>query len=444
MKIVAIALSVLLAFSGAWTENETDTALNCYGGIVAVYEVSVPEDEALSDMDSTLKAAEEIIKTRLDDLSYSSAEVEPLGKNRLMVVVPGAQDIESLAGLTKPATLEFLDFNGNVFMNSDQVLGASANYGPIGNGTQNEYHVVIEFTKAGREIFTEETAKAASLASIGENYIDIEFDGYNISHASVYEAIVSDIVTISGEFDGAEAKQLATLINNSKVSFEAVLLESTYTEPAENADKLIEEKSKKAFEKAFAEAIGKNVSKITDEDYSAVKYLEIYSVGNEACIYIGYDDFVKQYHEYVEQAEIAEENPDFEMTIEHPVDLAKYAKFNVLEDFVLSTDKFVNAQIVVFSGVTVGFGTISSLKNLSEGSFSYCNFKAEYEFEKLDPEKIQKLSFSDINFDSWAVLEKVSDKVTVSMHGYDIDENGELSFYTDTQTLDEYIASIRE
>ena len=233
MKIVAAILTVLLSVWGVWDETETETALKLHGGIVAVYEVQTEED----DIYAVLEAGEDILRSRLDTLSYSCAEVELLKNERLKVTVPGADSVDALASLTAPtANFEFLDANGTVIMNEEHISSANVNYAPVANMEQCEYHVVIEFTKEGRELLAKATEKAKGLADIGENYIDIVVDGMIVSHAFVYETIVSDTVTISGGFDEDAATQLAALIDSSRYSMEFVLVGAEQIKPSVTAE----------------------------------------------------------------------------------------------------------------------------------------------------------------------------------------------------------------
>ena len=118
------------------------------------------------------------------------------------------------------AKLQFKDADGNVIFEGDAVKGAVANYGPVGNSMASEHHVVLEFTSEGQALFAEATARAAARKGEEKNFIDIELDGQNISHASVETAINSETCTISGSFTQEAANELAGLIDSGNLPVE--------------------------------------------------------------------------------------------------------------------------------------------------------------------------------------------------------------------------------
>lgn len=235
MNTILAILSIFLFFTGTYEESDADRALRENGGTVAVYEVQTSECDEAFDGEVMMDAAREVFLSRLLNLSYSDADVEILKNNRLKVIMPKVDSIDSVASaLQSNAMLEFLDSSGNVFMNSKHISSAEATYENIGSGIANEYYVVVEFTQEGKELFSKATAEAASRSDTGENYIDIVLDGYIISHASVQQKIVSDTVMISGGFSMKSAIELATLINSSKIPMEFVLVEYDFFEPSDS------------------------------------------------------------------------------------------------------------------------------------------------------------------------------------------------------------------
>ena len=84
----------------------------------------------------------------------------------------------------------------------------------------SEHHVVLEFTSEGQKLFAQATAAAAARISEGKNFIDIELDGVNISHASVQETINNPTCTISGGFTQEDAIKLAGLIDSGNLPVE--------------------------------------------------------------------------------------------------------------------------------------------------------------------------------------------------------------------------------
>ena len=205
------------------------------------------------------------------------------------------------------------------------------------------------------------------------------------------------------------------------------------------------------FATALSEAFGKSVRKVSQEDLAAVKYLELYNDGENASVYIGYDDFVGQFKKYVAETEAAaaaeeagEEVP--EITTEHPVSLAKYGLFEGAEELAISDVKyFTGAEIISVYGIALNGEDFGELKNLTQGSFSYCgldNADLAALASKLDLAKVEELTFMGNSIDDWSPVESISDKVVLQSYGYTITEDGQLQMVPSEQTLTEYLASL--
>ncbi|MBQ8758883.1 MAG: protein translocase subunit SecD, partial [Clostridia bacterium] len=134
---------------------------------------------------------------------------------------PGISDSNSASEmLGSTAKLEFKNADGNVLFEGDKVKAAAANYGPVSNSLNSEHYVSLEFTDEGRKLFAAATEAAAKRKADKTNYIDIELDGINISHASVETKINSNSCTISGSFTQEEAVELAGLIGSGNLPVE--------------------------------------------------------------------------------------------------------------------------------------------------------------------------------------------------------------------------------
>ena len=235
MNVVASIIAVILLITGAWEESPAEEALRHNGGAVLVYDVVSASDDEDFYVYSALDAAETIITSRLDELGYTDAEVEITKSDKLRVLIPGAELSDDLAAsLAAPSTLEFKDADGNVVLDASHISWAGANYGSVGTSVQSEHHVVLEFTKEGQERFAEITEKV-SKAGEGKNYLRIEVDGKVISAPTVQETIVSDSVTISGDFDGEGADKLASLINGAMTNMRLELVSTKQVEPSVSA-----------------------------------------------------------------------------------------------------------------------------------------------------------------------------------------------------------------
>lgn len=210
------------------------------------------------------------------------------------------------------------------------------------------------------------------------------------------------------------------------------------------------------FATALATAFDKDARKVSQDDLSGVKYVEIYNDGSNTSVFLGYDNFVEQYKKYVAEVEArteaeeagAEELP--EITTEHPAALAINGSFETDsdEELVLNDIKyFTGAEIVSFSGISFDAAAMSQYKNLKEASFTYCSLTNEDLAAiagSIDLTKIEKLTFMGNSIDDWSPVESISDKVTIASYGYTIDENGQLAMTSNEQTLTEYLAAQAE
>ena len=99
-------------------------------------------------------------------------------------------------------------------MCSSDLKEAAARYDFVNeNSVSPEHYVELTFSADGRTKFADATEAMAALKNEGKNYIDIELDGENISHASVEYRIDSEKCVISGNFTQEDAIYLAELIS---------------------------------------------------------------------------------------------------------------------------------------------------------------------------------------------------------------------------------------
>lgn len=191
------------------------------GGSELVFE---PAEDAKNVTEKNLEAAQEVLRTRLFAQGYSEATVSKHGEGRIKVEIPG-EDIkgaEELLGQT--AKLTFVDHEGKVIVEGDDVTDAKAEYGPINDGT-SAYKVTLKFSKDGAKKFSEGTLRVSQLAE-GNNYIAIMLDGQPVSSPSVKDQIPDGECFIEGNFTSEEANKLASQIQGGKLPFALTLAES--------------------------------------------------------------------------------------------------------------------------------------------------------------------------------------------------------------------------
>ena len=229
LTLLCIVLCVTVAICGVSSiglksvmdDDAINKGLDLVGGSSITFKALPDESVEDFDMDAALTKVETILRDRLDSLSYSEATIARVGDDQIRVEIPGISDPNAASEtLGSTAKLEFKDADGNVIFEGDRVKGAVANFGPVGNSMASEHHVVLEFTADGQNEFAKATAAAAARKSEGKNYIDIELDGRNISHASVDQTINNSTCTISGGFTQEAAIELAGLIDSGNLPVE--------------------------------------------------------------------------------------------------------------------------------------------------------------------------------------------------------------------------------
>ncbi len=204
-------------------KDAINKGLDLVGGSSITYKAIPEEDNEEFDMDTALVTVENMLRQRLETLGYSEAVITRVGTDKMRVEIPGIADPnEASEMLGQTAKLQFLDSNGKVLFEGDQVKSAVAMFGQTGKSLTNEHYVSLEFNSEGAEKFAQATQEMSSAEhrSNKTNYIDITLDGNIISHASVDEAITGGSCSISGGFDEEGATYLAELITAGQLPVE--------------------------------------------------------------------------------------------------------------------------------------------------------------------------------------------------------------------------------
>lgn len=202
-------------------EHGIKRGIDLAGGSELVFE---PGKDAKNVSEADLDAAAEVIRTRLSAQGYTEAIVAKHGEGRIKVEIPG-EDIkgaEALLGQT--AKLTFVDNEGTVILEGDNVKEAKAEFAQIDAGS-SQYIVSLKFDKEGAKKFAEATERVSKLSE-GQNFISIVLDGKAISSPSVKEQIPQGECYISGDFKAEDAKTLASQIQGGKLPFSLTLVES--------------------------------------------------------------------------------------------------------------------------------------------------------------------------------------------------------------------------
>ena len=166
--------------------------LDLKGGVYVEYEASMSDEmrEEGYSFQALLDSTMGVITTRLTEKGYPEATVSQLGATGIRVEIPDVTDPAAVLDLIgSPANLEFLDSEGNVFMEGRHLRTASV--------TQDDnYQPAISFalTDEGAQLFGDMTAQ-----SIGQT-ITIQIDGEELMSPTVNEAIYGGNVLVTGSF----------------------------------------------------------------------------------------------------------------------------------------------------------------------------------------------------------------------------------------------------
>ena len=207
MLVIAAALS-FVSYQGIG-EGKTLSAgnikqgLDLSGGVYIVYEAD-KEDVTAEEM----QAAVSLIQGRMDWNGWTEAEVAQEGTNRIRVDIPGVENAEeAIREIGQTAQLSFVDETG------DMVADATKQVGATQKGGNAEPYVALKFNDEGKQLFAEATA-----ANIGKP-IYIVMDGEVISAPMVQSAITTGEASITGNFTGESAEELASLIRAGSLPF---------------------------------------------------------------------------------------------------------------------------------------------------------------------------------------------------------------------------------
>lgn len=213
--LVAVLAFVGFAYLGYKSINEVKLGLDLAGGVSITYQ-AVEENPSAEQMSDTIYKLQQRVQ------SYSTeAEVYKEGNNRINIDIPGVSDANSiLEALGKPGSLIFVDMNGTVLLNGNQVKAAKAGITQDKSSGNNNYIVELTFTEEGAQAFATATA-----ANVGKQ-IAIVYDGRVISSPLVKQAITGGQAYIDGMESYEIAENLASFIRIGSLSLELQELRS--------------------------------------------------------------------------------------------------------------------------------------------------------------------------------------------------------------------------
>ena len=189
--------------------------LDLRGGIYAVYQ----GDTTAEDFDTQMDATVTIMINRLTAEGYTEATVTRQGADRIRIEIPDVQDPnEILTIVGTPAHLTFVDPNGEIILEGDDVKEAAPAY-----DSQNGNAPIIAFqlNAEGAKAFAEATAKF-----VGQ-VISINLDETTLTAPVVQSAITEGSGIINGFADIQTAATIANLIMSGALPLNITLIESS-------------------------------------------------------------------------------------------------------------------------------------------------------------------------------------------------------------------------
>ncbi len=188
---------------GSWPKSIA-LGLDLKGGVYVEYEAQITEELEGADFGTLLNSTIDIISNRLTDKGYPEATVVQLGSSGIRVEIPDVQDPNAILDLIgSPAKLEFLDPDGNVFMEGKHLKTAV-------EGKDENFNPAINFvlTDEGQKIFADVTSK-----NIGRT-LSIHLDGQELMSPTVQVPITGGTGIITGLGTEDRAKTIATQIQS--------------------------------------------------------------------------------------------------------------------------------------------------------------------------------------------------------------------------------------
>ena len=211
------------------------TGLDISGGVTITYQAVPEEGEHITAED--LKKSEIVMRTRLEAINIFDANIRiDENTNQIDLEIPAditnteKDPLEAVQGLDQTAKIQFVDEEGNVLVEGEDIVSAKLSEEAIDNTGIPTPHVVLEFSEEGQVKFKDATEKL-----VGKELI-VNLDGKEIFAPTVNEAIDSKtaIITVGGD-NYASKKEMATeyarLIDSGALPFTLDVIFKEYVGP---------------------------------------------------------------------------------------------------------------------------------------------------------------------------------------------------------------------
>ncbi len=183
--------------------------LDLKGGVYVEYEATMEESMRAEghSFDTLLDNTISIMGQRLTEKGYPEATVSRLGATGIRVEIPDVTDPAAVLNLIgTPAKLEFLDAEGNVFLEGKDLRTAYPTKDQDGKPA-----ISFQLNNQGATLFGDMTAK-----SIGKQ-ITIQLDGQALMSPSVHEPIYGGSVLVTGNFTEESTQDIALQLQSGSL-----------------------------------------------------------------------------------------------------------------------------------------------------------------------------------------------------------------------------------
>ncbi|WP_213974984.1 protein translocase subunit SecD [Tepidanaerobacter acetatoxydans] len=200
--------------------------LDLRGGVSVLLEAKPKPGEKVTDEKMT--GAENVIRSRIDQLGVTEPVIVRQGDTRILVELPGVEDSQrALEIIGKTASLQFVGPDNEVILTGDNVKDAKAVY-----GQQNEPMVSLKFDSEGAKKFAKATEKYL------KQPIAIVLDEQLISAPTVEDVITNGEAFITNIQSIENAAELAALIRAGALPVDLEQRQVTTVGPTLGADSL--------------------------------------------------------------------------------------------------------------------------------------------------------------------------------------------------------------
>lgn len=216
-------------------------------GSKLIYGISDQQKQTIKD--SSVEQAIETLRSRVDQFGVSEPQIQKIGSDRVLLQMPGVQDIESVKKVVgRVAKLEFRllpaagspgkvmlkDKQGSSIEVEDvvQMGGESIQDARVGFDYQNQVEVGLTFNSDGAKTFGSLTG-----SNVGRN-LAIILDGVVYSSPVIREKIAGGQCSISGSFGMEEAKELAVVLRAGALPAPLTVMEERLVGPTLGAESI--------------------------------------------------------------------------------------------------------------------------------------------------------------------------------------------------------------